>query len=489
MKAETEPRDSDHRQVGYRTGPVRRCFPAFRIDTADTRDAFTYEAPCGLPVYKSVSCSLFLRLDCFSRDLLISSKATKTFPTISYPYSRIFRLSMSTTPEDSLPPGYAEEYIGYITRNVSLALCVMEVVFVGLRYLAQQLSKKKFGIDDWLMIPSLVFCLGLNTSALSKSSEYGRPLSTYTDGTVGLDLGHIGYHLEVVAETAPYALKPYAQILVVAVILYSLACAFPKLVILTLYLRIFNEKKYRIACYTVMGLVITFALAGIIGGATQCIPLSYLWDKTIQGHCFDIVQFYRWGTLPNIVVDVIMIILPLPVIWKLHASRQVKFGLTVTFLTGSVYVQTTTALKLSSGIAKLTYHSGTVTSILRCVAFFENDPLADGTWISVTFFNWTLIEPGVYLIAACLPCYRPLVNYALTGDARGSSARRSVNRYASSSNVKSTSLRTKRTNVSHEVLDSRNDTVGMDMDVLAKHATANAPRESDEQRLVKPGRS
>ena len=161
-----------------------------------------------------------------------------------------------------------------------------------------------------------------------------------TDTTiVGLRLGRIGYHIAVVAEKDPQALKPWAQVLVVTPILYSAACWMPKLVILTLYLRIFNEKPYRIACYTMIGIITALAVADIIAGATICTPIAFLWDKTIKGgHCINIVQYYRWGTLPNAVTDLFMLILPLPVVWKLHTTKRVKIGLTLTFLTGSVYV-------------------------------------------------------------------------------------------------------------------------------------------------------
>ena len=36
---------------------------------------------------------------------------------------------------------------------------------------------------------------------------------------------------------------------------------------------------------------------------------------------------------------------------------------------------------------------------------------ADVTWYSVQSMTWTLVEPGVYLIAATLPSLRPLVRY------------------------------------------------------------------------------
>jgi hypothetical protein len=86
-----------------------------------------------------------------------------------------------------------------------------------------------------------------------------------------------------------------------------------------------------------IGITIALALGNIIAGAAECIPIEYLWDKSIQGgHCFDIVQFYRWGTLPNVVLDFLILLLPLPAVWRLHSSVGVKVGLTATFLTGSM---------------------------------------------------------------------------------------------------------------------------------------------------------
>jgi hypothetical protein len=56
----------------------------------------------------------------------------------------------------------------------------------------------------------------------------------------------------------------------------------------------------------------------------------------------------------------------------------------------------------------LTITRGLITSILRFVAFFETAVFVDGTWYSVTTHTWTIVETGCYLIAACLPSFRPL---------------------------------------------------------------------------------
>lgn len=56
-----------------------------------------------------------------------------------------------------------------------------------------------------------------------------------------------------------------------------------------------------------------------------------------------------------------------------------------------------------------------VTGIVRLVYFFQIDLFADVTFNSVGTMTWTLIEPGVYLIAATLPSLRPLIRYFFKG--------------------------------------------------------------------------
>lgn len=52
-----------------------------------------------------------------------------------------------------------------------------------------------------------------------------------------------------------------------------------------------------------------------------------------------------------------------------------------------------------------------VTGILRMVYFFQTDLFADVTFQCVVTMSWTLVEPGVYVIAATLPSLRPLLRY------------------------------------------------------------------------------
>lgn len=109
----------------------------------------------------------------------------------------------------------------------------------------------------------------------------------------------------------------------------------PRLGIIALYLRIFKVSKYRWAAYAVGSIII---LNGIVIQITQlamCIPIQYNWNKKIPGgHCIDQEQFFRWATIPNIVTDLALFLLPMPVVWGLQMSAPRKIGVIITFCLG-----------------------------------------------------------------------------------------------------------------------------------------------------------
>ena len=85
-----------------------------------------------------------------------------------------------------------------------------------------------------------------------------------------------------------------------------------------------------------MAVVTATAIADIIASGLQCVPLEYMWNKNIDGSCFDIPIFFRYGTLPNSLTDVLMLILPMGSVWSLQMSTRNKIGATATLLVGSV---------------------------------------------------------------------------------------------------------------------------------------------------------
>ena len=121
--------------------------------------------------------------------------------------------------------------------------------------------------------------------------------------------------------------------------MYLGAVVFPKLAILAIYLPVFTSRPYRIACWILFGILVANWFAFTVATCLQCRPLEYLWNQSNpDGHCYNIELLYRLSALPNSFTDEVMLVLPLPVLWKLHSSKTVKIGLIITFATGSMYV-------------------------------------------------------------------------------------------------------------------------------------------------------
>jgi hypothetical protein len=155
-----------------------------------------------------------------------------------------------------------------------------------------------------------------------------------------VQVGGIGRHYEWVFLNDPAALTTFAKLQIPFSIAWELAVAFPKVAVLGLYLRIFVDEKQRLATYILIVILVLFCISQVLATCLQCFPLSYLWDPTAHpgGHCLDFNTLWRWGSFPNIVTDIFMLLLPLPCLLKLHLSTRDKIGLVATFLTGSMYV-------------------------------------------------------------------------------------------------------------------------------------------------------
>ena len=63
---------------------------------------------------------------------------------------------MATSATPTFPPGYLEQYIWHQLGQFATAFIVINIFFVGLRYVARYVSKTPIGLDDYLMIPGLI---------------------------------------------------------------------------------------------------------------------------------------------------------------------------------------------------------------------------------------------------------------------------------------------------------------------------------------------
>lgn len=76
-------------------------------------------------------------------------------------------------------------------------------------------------------------------------------------------------------------------------------------------------------------IVLTFAIEGtyIFIIAFQCLPVAALWDPSIKDFtCLNAGIAFAAGAVLNIASDFVLMILPLPALWKLQTSKRKRFG-------------------------------------------------------------------------------------------------------------------------------------------------------------------
>lgn len=81
--------------------------------------------------------------------------------------------------------------------------------------------------------------------------------------------------------------------------------------------------------------MIAWALSVSIAIFLDCQPFRYTWDKTIPGgHCINQNAQSFGVTATNIVTDIVVLVLPIPWLWKLQMESSRKLAIILLFLLG-----------------------------------------------------------------------------------------------------------------------------------------------------------
>ena len=133
-------------------------------------------------------------------------------------------------------------------------------------------------------------------------------------------------------------------------------------------------------------------------------PVEAQWDITIpNATSLGRRKVYVGASAANVGTDVILLILPIPYVWQLHAPIAQRILLAGIFLLGCFV---------------------SIVSIIR-LSIMVNLDLAseDVTYTLSTVFIWSIVEVNVGLVCACLPSLRPAMRFLGLGRVFGSTRR------------------------------------------------------------------
>lgn len=123
--------------------------------------------------------------------------------------------------------------------------------------------------------------------------------------------------------------------------------------ILLLYKRVFTTIKdwFRITLYVLGAISILTGVALTIALLSKCQPFSYDWTRfsldtnaafdNNKGHCIKGIAFaYPTHAIVTLLIDIALVVLPIPTIWNLQMSPGTKRAIGGMFLLGSLSVIT-----------------------------------------------------------------------------------------------------------------------------------------------------
>ncbi|KAL8888282.1 MAG: hypothetical protein Q9215_004262 [Flavoplaca cf. flavocitrina] len=220
----------------------------------------------------------------------------------------------------------------------------------------------------------------------------------------------------------------FIQLMYAVELTYTVLITTTKFSILLFYRRVFmnqaSSQRFRIVWYAITIWTFLWGISTFFAAAFQCSPASFYWTKytrKTQGTCIDLTLLLLVTASTNIVTDVALLILPMPLVWKLNIERPQKFAVSGIFLLGGLIIA-----------------SVCIASIIRA-PYLNQVVTVDPQWTSVNASIWSVIEPGVGIICASLPSMGPILRKAFPLHISSDREPRKLNFLSSSSWKKGTS--------------------------------------------------
>ncbi|RAL13919.1 uncharacterized protein BO97DRAFT_29340 [Aspergillus homomorphus CBS 101889] len=170
---------------------------------------------------------------------------------------------------------------------------------------------------------------------------------------------------------------------------WSPSAAFTKISIVVFLKRLLGTLRiYTIVSNVLIGFIACWAVTAVLVNIFQCTPVQYYYDKTLNGHCMKGQRsfFQAMGSI-SLVEDVIVLLLPAPVVWGLQITTRQKIALTLVFSLGGLVC---------------------IFSLMRLIEF-RNFATTDLASSSAKESIWTCLELDVAIICGCLPLMKPLL--------------------------------------------------------------------------------
>nr|ALM31974.1 decarboxylase_GME4319 [Daldinia eschscholzii IFB-TL01] len=266
-----------------------------------------------------------------------------------------------------------------ISTTLAALVVVCARIFVRLRMI------RSMGIDDYVMLAAMLLSL-IGMGIVIAEVHYGAGRhAAYLDPEVN----RFGLKLNFVSQP-----------------IYLWAIPMVKVSVGFFLIRISPSIFYKRVLQGVMIFLMAYTFVCFMTLVLQCKNLAILWDNRIQTTCWSQSTLqglsYANSTV-NIVTDLFFAILPIPMLWNVKINARTKASLICVLGLG--------IFACAAAIVK--------------AAFISNyGKTGDFLWDSANLTIWIAAETNTGIIAACLPCIKPMFKTIFDSTLRYGSSRK-----------------------------------------------------------------
>ncbi|KAL2706537.1 hypothetical protein AAEP93_001787 [Penicillium crustosum] len=247
----------------------------------------------------------------------------------------------------------------------------LAVLTVALRLYTRVYVVKAPGLDDLIIIAALLVDLAFFAFIILER-EYG----------IGVP----------VSELSEDEIQRQLFWLWLSVPFYNMTMILAKFSALTLFTRLFRPRPFRLATYIIMGFLTIIGLWTTLSGFFFCVPIHAFWSPSAEVRetkCLPSGPVWFTNAALQTITDIVILILPMPLLWKLQLPSRQKWGIIVVFSLGIIIVATSSArmYPLSVMVAG-----------------------GDFTYANAQAALWSFLEANVSIICVCLPPLHPLLS-------------------------------------------------------------------------------
>ena len=133
-----------------------------------------------------------------------------------------------------------------------------------------------------------------------------------------------------------FTIALYLQVVYALEIIRPITITCIKISILLFYRRIFTTPTFLKVTVIMGAITILWCVGTVLAAVFECMPIHKAWYQNIPGTCIKRTQYYYGLQVPNIVTELIILVMPLSIIRRLQMPRSERLLVSGVFMVGGM---------------------------------------------------------------------------------------------------------------------------------------------------------